>query len=71
MKENPTQRDIRTLQAYSKHIFTGKVGWRAHPPHFDLGHALSVFQQKKDNVRSSEWGLKFEHTFTGKSAWFL
>jgi hypothetical protein len=66
MKENPTQRDIRTLQAYSKHIFTGKVGWGAHPPHLNFKLIESLFELKKPNLGYCEWGLKFEHTFTGK-----
>jgi hypothetical protein len=39
-------------------------------PHSKFRHNLSLFQLKKLNLGRCKWGLKFEHTFTGKSTCF-
>jgi hypothetical protein len=41
-------------------------GFKSHPPHSNFRHNLAVFWLEKPNWGFYEWGLKFEHTFTGK-----
>jgi hypothetical protein len=41
------------------------------PPASEFGLILSLFWLKNLASGVCEWGLKIEHTFTGKSAWVL
>jgi len=39
----------------------GLRGFKSRPPHSNLRLILSLFQQKRAELRYYEWGLEFEH----------
>jgi len=50
--------DSNSRQAYYEHIFTGKLGWGSHPPHFQFGSYFELISTKEDQFEILQAGVE-------------